>query len=38
MIGIHINKSKYYNKGIFFKYIELINNYNEIDIKIDIKK
>ena len=38
IIGIHDNKSKYYNKGIFFKYIELINNYNEIDIKIDIKK
>ena len=39
IIGIHINKSKYYNKGIFFKYIELINNYkNEIDIIIDVKK
>ena len=39
IIGIHINKSKYYNKGIFFNYIELINNYiNEIDIKIDVKE
>ena len=39
IIGIHVNKSKYYNKGIFFKYIELINKYkNEIDIIIDIKK
>ena len=39
IIGIHINKSKYYNKGIFFKYIELINKYkNEIDIIIDIKQ
>ena len=39
IIGIHINKSKYYNKGIFFKYIQLINNYNnEIDIKIDFKE
>jgi len=39
IIGIHINKSKYYNKGIFFKYIEMFNKYkNEIDIKIDVKK
>ena len=39
IIGIHLNKSKYYNKGIFFKYIELINKYkNEIDIIIDIKQ
>ena len=39
IIGIHINKSKYYNKGIFFKYIEPINNYkNEINIIIDVEK
>ena len=39
IIRIHLNKSKYYNKGIFFKYIELINKYkNEIDIIIDVKK
>ena len=41
IIGIHNNKSKYYNKGIFLRY--MINEFNkifhnEIEIIIDIKE
>ena len=44
LIGIYTRKSKYYNEGIFFKFIinEFIKNYkyyfNEIDIIINVEK